>query len=617
MTQLPRAQETIHMKNNRIGMILVVSSLAVIALVMAMLLQRQQAEHAQQVRAQGLGMVRSLAALPASVLAPAQGRPGVLDSVLAYRDNPDFAYAAVSTGDGRNLAEVAGPGVVLPPAAPLAVTGFDERVVAPGQNQRAIREFRGPLASAERRLQVRIAYFEPRRLSGMKDLQFYALIALAVFLLVPLFYLVIKREMAPLTALGDQLAAIAASQSSAVAPIPADQDVRGLANKLNRYLDQASARIRELEQNSVANVASSRLLEYGSNKMQAVLQCLPDGLLVLDPAGEVTFTTGKIEPLLGVPVDEVLSQPVETWCRDPELRAMLGRFRGAGSDNRSQMTIEFNPAGVPDKRLCVTAQPLHGHSMIYGTLVVLRDATREHLARQAGNDFVAHVSHELKSPLNVIAMYGEMLADAGATDPAVRVEAINVIQDEVDRMNSLVNNLLNVSKLEMGSMRPERHRVKLEELLRDAWQQARSRADAKGIVLELQVARDIAGVSVDKDMFRIALNNLLNNAIKYNRPGGTVILAADEADDEVVVSVRDTGIGMAPEDQARVTEKFFRVRESGPEQRGGHGLGLYLANQIVELHHGRLTIDSEPGNGSVFSIHLTKMPALAEGAHVL
>jgi signal transduction histidine kinase len=598
-------------------MILVVSSLVVIALVMALLLQRQQAQRAEQVRVQGLGVVRSLSALPASFLVPAQGRPGVLDSVLAYRDNPDFAYAAVSAEDGRNLAEVASPGVIVPPGAPLAVTGFDERIVAAAQNQRAIREFRGPLASAESRLQVRIGYFEQPPMAAMKDLQFYALIALAVFLLVPLIYFVIKREMAPLAALGDQLTAIAASQPAGLPAVQPDQDVRGLAAKLNRYLDQASTRIRELEQDNVANMASSRLLEYSSNKMQAVLHCLPDGMLVLDPAGDVTFATGKIEPLLGVPVGEVLSQPVDTWCRDPELRAMLGRFRGAGPDNRSQMTIEFNPALVPDKRLWVTAQALHGHAMVYGTLVVVRDATREHLARQAGNDFVAHVSHELKSPLNVIAMYGEMLADAGATDPALRVEAINVIQDEVDRMNSLVGNLLNVSKLEMGSMRPDRHRVKLEDLLRDAWQQARARADAKGIRLELQVARDIAAVAVDKDLFRIALNNLLNNAIKYNHRDGSVVLAADEADGEVVIAVRDSGIGMAPEDRERVTEKFFRVRETGPEQRGGHGLGLYLANQIVELHHGRLTIESEPGHGSVFSIHLKKMPALVEGAHVL
>jgi signal transduction histidine kinase len=605
------------MKNNRIGLILVGSMLAVIALVVALLLQRQQTEHAEQVRVQGLGMVRSLSALPLSVLAPGKGAPSVLDSILAYRDNPNFAYAAVSLDNGRNLAEVASAGALVPPPAPLAVTGFAERAIPAGQNGRALREFHGPLASADEKIQVRIAYFEPRTPFDLKDLPFYALIALAMFLLVPLIYLVIKREMAPLAALGDQLQKVAAGQTLPAIVPDTDADVRGLAHKLNRYLDQASARIRELEQESVASMASGRLLEYGSNKMQAVLQCLPDGLLVLDPAGEVTFATGKIEPLLGVPVTEVLSQPVEAWCRDPELRAMLARFRGTGLDTRSQMTIEFNPAGVPDKHLWATAQALLGHSMAYGTLVVLRDATREHLARQAGNDFVAHVAHELKSPLNVIGMYGEMLADAGEDDPAVRVEAINVIQDEAERMNSLVNNLLNVSKLEMGSMRPERHRVKLDDLLRDAWQQARSRAEGKGIQLELQVARELAAVSVDKDLFRIALNNLLNNAIKYNQSGGTVVLAAEEGDTDVVISVRDSGIGMSPEDRARVTEKFFRVRETGAEQRGGHGLGLYLTNQIVELHHGRLTIDSELGHGSVFSIHLKKMPALAEGGQVL
>jgi signal transduction histidine kinase len=605
------------MKNNRIGLILVVSSLAVIALVVTLLLKRQHTEQAEQVRVQGLGTVRSLAALPASVLLPAPGQPGVLASLLAGRDNPDFAYAAITGEDGRNLAEVASSGAIVPPAAPLALASFDERSVAPGQNARAIREFRGPLASADARLQLRIGYFAPHGLLDLKDLPFYALIALAVFLLVPLIYIVIKREMAPLAALGEQLKTLGAAQAQPVQEFDAGQDVRGLAGKLNRYLDHTSARIRELEQDSIASMASGRLLEYGSNKMQAVLQCLPDGLLVLDPAGEVTFATGKIEPLLGVPVAEVLSQPVEAWCRDPELRAMLARFRGAGQDARSQMTIEFNPLGVPGKRLWATAQALTGHSMAYGTLVVLRDATREHLARQAGNDFVAHVAHELKSPLNVIGMYGEMLADVGIDDPAVRVEAINVIQDEVERMVSLVNNLLNVSKLEMGSMRPERHRVKLDDLLRDAWQQARSRAEAKNIRLDLQVARDLAAVSVDKDMFRIALNNLLNNAIKYNTAGGTVTLAAEEGDSDVTIAVRDSGIGMTPEDRERVTEKFFRVRETGDEQRGGHGLGLYLSNQIVELHHGRLTIESELGHGSVFSIHLKKMPALAEGGQVL
>ncbi len=162
------------MKNNRIGLILVVSSLAVIALVVTMLLGRQHTDQAEQVRVQGLGTVRSLATLPADILL---AQPGVLASLLAGRENPDFAYAAISAEDGRNLAEVATPGAIVPPAAPLALASFDERSVAPAQNARAIREFRGPLASADTRLQLRIGYFEPHGLLDLKDLPFYALIA--------------------------------------------------------------------------------------------------------------------------------------------------------------------------------------------------------------------------------------------------------------------------------------------------------------------------------------------------------------------------------------------------------------------------------------------------------
>jgi signal transduction histidine kinase len=606
------------MKNNRLGLILVMSSLAVIAVVVGLLLQRQHAADARHLREQGLGMVRSLAALPVALLAPGPGQPGVLNTVLAYRDNPDFGYAALTGADGRNLAEAASPGTLVPAGAPIpALAGFGERVVRSPDNGRPVHEFFGPVASLDGKvLQLRLGYFQPQSFFSITDMPFYALIALAVFLLVPLIYLVFKRELAPLTALGDQLRQLTAAQGQAL--VPADQDVRDLAGKLNAYLDQASARIRDLERDSMAGVAHGRLLEYGSHKMQAVLQCLPDGLLVLDPAGDITFASGKIEPLLGVPVGDVLSQPVDAWCHDPELRAMLGRFRGAGGDSRSQATIEFNPVNVPDKRLWATAQSLQGDAkgMRFGALVVLRDATREHLARQAGNDFVAHVAHELKSPLNVIGMYGEMLADTG-DDETLRVEAVNVIQDEVERMTGLVSNLLNVSKLEMGAMRPERHRVKLDDLLRDAWQHARTRAEAKGIRLELQVPRDIAAVAIDKDLFRIALNNLLGNAIKYNQAGGSVVLAAEEAGSDVVISVRDSGIGMAAQDVARVMEKFYRVAETGENARGGHGLGLYLAKQIVELHHGQLTLESELGHGSTFAIHLNKMPALAEGSNVL
>lgn len=610
------------MKNNRVGIALLSMSLLVIAVVLGLLMQRQQRTHADQIRIQGLALTKSLSALQMETLAPRNGRPSVLLSLFAAHDNPDFAYAAVTGRDGAVRAEITSPGAVVVTAPPPsgASSLFGERALdgANGANGgRAVREFFGPvIEDGAVKGYVRVAYFSRAGLLAIGDLSFFAAIALVMFALVPLAYLLLKRELAPLGAISAQLGQLA---SAGTAPtLPQRADIADLSQRLLDYLSRANARIAALEADSERAVTGGRLLEYGSNKMNAVMHCMPDGLIILDPAGEVTFANSKVEPMLGVELNDVLTTPIAQWCRDPELRALLERYSHEHPEAGRQLQIDFAPALVPDKQLSASGQPLvggHGR-MAFGTLIVLRDTTREFLAQQAGNDFVAHVSHELKSPLNVIAMYAETLQDADPADQALRIESINVIQDEVERMNGLVNNLLNVSKLETGSMTPERHRVKLDELLRDVYANALPRAEAKSMKMDLRIPRELAAVSVDKDLFRIALNNLVTNAIKYNEPGGAVSLFAEEGDHEIVITVKDSGIGIAAADQPHVFDKFYRAREAG-SARGGHGLGLYLTAQIIELHHGRVTLRSDLGQGSEFSIHLKKMPALLQGANVL
>lgn len=462
-----------------------------------------------------------------------------------------------------------------------------------------------------------VAWLLSQRQPAPHDLPFYGVLALAMLLPVVLGYVMVRRELAPLRAIGGQLAQLGGGADGGKAARGASD----LAARLQQFLLAAQQRIDTLERASFTAIADGRLLEYGSNKMHAVLHCMPDGVLILDPSGEITFANSKIEPLLGAAIDTVLASDIDAWCHDAPLRALLARYRSDSAEAGRQAGVEFAPAALPHKRLVATAQPLVGGegagALAFGTLVALRDATREHLAQQAGNDFVANVSHELKSPLNVIVMYAEMLQDAAPDDMALRAEAINVIQDEVERMAALVNNLLNISKLETGSMSPERNRIKLDDLLRDAFNHALPRAETRNMKLDLQVPRELAAVSIDKDLFRIALNNLMTNAIKYNRDGGTVSLIAEEGDNDIVITVRDSGIGIPHEDQARIFEKFYRARDGEAQSRGGHGLGLYLACQIVELHHGRITLDSEPGRGSAFSIHLKKMAPLTAGMNSL
>jgi signal transduction histidine kinase len=201
-------------------------------------------------------------------------------------------------------------------------------------------------------------------------------------------------------------------------------------------------------------------------------------------------------------------------------------------------------------------------------------------------------------------MYSEALQGEEAEDPQFRNEAVNVIRDEVDRLAGLINNLLNITRIENGSLDLKRQRVKLADLLRDAFDNVSRSGRGVELGFELDVPRELGHVNVDKDLLRIAINNLLTNAIKYNRPGGRVTLAAEETAEVVRIRVRDTGIGIAEADRPRVFEKFFRSEDAQVRERTGHGLGLALVKDIVELHGGSLSVESEPGVGSEFVIEL-------------
>jgi signal transduction histidine kinase len=217
----------------------------------------------------------------------------------------------------------------------------------------------------------------------------------------------------------------------------------------------------------------------------------------------------------------------------------------------------------------------------------------------------------LKSPLNVLRLYSETLLD-GKLDAEARIEAVNVIKDESERMASLINNLLNIARIESGSVALDRQRTRLRDLLEDVFAETTRNATGKDIKLELDLPPELSPVIIDKDLVRIAIANLIGNAIKYNRPGGRVALCAEESDTQVLVRVLDSGIGIAPEDQAKVFDKFFRSADPTATGRGGHGLGLYLVKQITELHHGSVTLASRPGSGSEFCMRFRKISAMAQ-----
>jgi signal transduction histidine kinase len=178
-----------------------------------------------------------------------------------------------------------------------------------------------------------------------------------------------------------------------------------------------------------------------------------------------------------------------------------------------------------------------------------------------------HVPHEIKNPMNVINMQAETLAEFGAESEELRVTAINVIQDEVERVSRLIGDLLNITQIEGGSLAVQRVPVKLRDLLEDAFVTTMRAGEARNIVPQLDLPRHLPTILANKDLLRLAFNNFLTNAVKYNRDGGTVTLKAVENDDAVVIEISDEGVGISVDDQLRVFENLFRSDDPAARAR--------------------------------------------------
>ena len=601
------------MKTERLGLLLIGAALLVTALVLGLWFDRQAAVQRTHIRNQGVSLVRVLSGLPYDQLLPKPGRPNMLQTVLQMNRDSDLGYGVFVDARGATLSEVTTAGTLIPaaPQAAGAAAWFGERPLKSPGDARAIREFYGPvLDNGEIAGTIRLGYFESSPAAiALGQLSFAAMLALPVFLLAPLFHFLMKREIRPLRELGEHLQPLLAADQ--VEP-PVLGDLRDLVARFAIFIETTHARMRDIEAQRFTAQTSNHMLTYRHEKIESVLHALPEALMVLDDEGVVTFANAKLKVLLGVESEAILGHAARDAVPLPEVAAFLAGC--ASTQALRGDALEFSPAGDPGRSVAASAYPLfcpRNPGSALGTLVVLRDVTADSLARQAGAEFVSHVSHELKSPLNVLKMYSEMLLEDAGETRELRVEAVNVIGDQVGRMAELIDNLLNVSRIEQGSVNLDRQRVRLHDLLQDAVSNAAAGAAQKGIEIRMKLPQELSPVLLDKNLSRIAIGNLLGNAVKYSRPGGKVTLSAEESDAQVAIRVRDSGIGIERDELPRVFEKFFRATNAGTAA-SGHGLGLYLARQIAELHQGSLSATSELGQGSEFTLLLRKCDAMAQ-----
>ena len=598
---------------------MIVATLTVILFTVGVFFYQQQNKDINDIQRQGVGLVRLLSSMSVEQLAGDKNVAGGLRLLQEGQVNQYFAYASVvNAQDGRSIVEFVTPGVIMPPIIlsnqPSRWTG--DRVFE-STTGTTIYEYYAPIIEkGELKAFVRLGYMQPSYSLNTSQVRLLAMLALAIFLLTPLFYFMFKREIKPLTGIGTQLQTLIKKTESGESDIFNSSNTQDFMQKFSAVVEAAYVHIDALETKQTNSVVSSKLLMFQKDRLESALNALPCAILVADESGQITHASNNIHALLGTTDGQVLGSHLSDFSKDRELSEYLVkcRFNTNVQVNRLQEK-DINLAGT-GKRVVINPYPLYSpkKNQVLGSVIVFRDVTNDEMEQKQNGEFVAHVAHELKTPLNILYMYSETLLDNADISREITIEAANVIHDEVGRISQMIDNLLNLAMIEMGTVSIHRQRVKMTEFLQDIYESTSRNNKDGALDFNLVLPNNLGALSLDKDLVRVSINNLISNAIKYTDPGGKVELIAEENDTEIIIRVRDSGIGISEEDQQRIFNKFYRSEDDEVRQRTGHGLGLSLVQEAIKLHHGRITINSTPGQGSEFVISFTKESSMLQDA---
>jgi two-component system phosphate regulon sensor histidine kinase PhoR len=394
----------------------------------------------------------------------------------------------------------------------------------------------------------------------------------------------------------------------------ADGDFRPLPGEDSRdELAELGGSLNETAQRLESEI---RLLSGERNRSSAILRSMVEGVAVIDAQERLVFCNRAFSEILNLDAKSSEGRPLIEVVRSSELTGLIRRALKGEEGLQSDIAMGI----VQQRSFSVTAAPVkaleHGTGTPAtssvgltaerptGAVVVLHDVSELRRLERVRQDFVANVSHEFKTPLTAIQGFAETLLAGALEDPNNNRRFLEIMRDHASRLARLTDDLLKLARIEAGKLEVEFSAVSVIEFIESCAETGLLKAGRKQITLEIDVPPGLPLVLGDAGLLRDVLQNLLDNAIQYTPPGGHIRVSTSAGSREVVITVSDTGIGIPLADQERIFERFYRVDAARSREAGGTGLGLSIAKHIVEVHGGRLRVESDVGQGSRFSFSI-------------
>lgn len=392
----------------------------------------------------------------------------------------------------------------------------------------------------------------------------------------------------PLEEMSSVATQIARGDFSKRITVSTNDEIGDLAKAFTHMTEQIKLRIDE--------ITKSR------SRFEAVLLSMFDGVMVVDSKGAVILMNPTLMDSLSVLGDPSGKKPMEV-LRNIDVQDMTDKVLSKNKEAESREITVF----APEEHIYVVhATPIIREGQTEGAVLVFHDISELRKLEKVRRDFVANVSHELRTPVSNIKGYTETLLDGALKDEKHSEEFVGIIKSNSERLASLIDDLLDLSQLESGKLDLHLLPCSVKSVIEKTCKEAKKKAEAKSISIKLKVPVSLPEIMADENLLTQALFNLLDNAIKYTEEKGAVTISAAEEGESVRVSVADNGTGIPEKALPRIFERFYRVDKARSRDLGGTGLGLSIVKHIIQEHGGEVSVESQVGQGSIFSFTVPK-----------